>query len=303
MMTKFNINNQEDDINITAKEKVGSIETNFIKYALRLLQKTTDIDKSINSLLALLANLFNVDQIGIFEYGNDECDILYQWVVPGGAPISRRGSNNTIAHIRNQFVTNEFGRMFVCSDVEELPVEAATQLRKMKVKAGMCVRIADFNNYGRRYYLVCGCQDTVRHWSASEKAALCTAASIIGVYLNLKASQIENAINQKRIQSIFDSFDAYVYIVDIDTKQILYINAAIRHLLGNNSIGRICYEEFCGKDVVCENCVADKAVYDGVVSQLYGNTRLDINVLSKARLIEWDKKRRTALVICENCEK
>lgn len=57
----------------------------------------------------------------------------------------------------------------------------------------------------------------------------------------------------KQLLSIFDSMDELIYISDIDTYEIIYMNESIKKIFGC-SVKQKCYTTFEGSDLPCEYC-------------------------------------------------
>ncbi|RNC67739.1 MAG: response regulator [Desulfuromonadales bacterium] len=78
----------------------------------------------------------------------------------------------------------------------------------------------------------------------------------------LAEETIRTQFNQ--ISTIFDSLNALVYVVDMGTYRLLYLNRYGAQLFGENWEGRPCYEVIQGgKTVPCDFCTNDKLMLDG----------------------------------------
>ncbi len=82
----------------------------------------------------------------------------------------------------------------------------------------------------------------------------------------------ERALEQQSAQltSIFDSLEAVVYVADMETHRLLYLNRHGRLLFGDGWEGRTCYEFFHqGQQAVCPYCTNDLLVASGVPQPPY----------------------------------
>lgn len=78
--------------------------------------------------------------------------------------------------------------------------------------------------------------------------------------------QAEEAMRTQFVQisTIFDSLNALVYVVDMDSYRLLYLNRYGTQLFGESWEGRPCYEVIQGgKTVPCDFCTIDKLLLDG----------------------------------------
>ena len=58
----------------------------------------------------------------------------------------------------------------------------------------------------------------------------------------------------QELMSIFDSIDEAIYVMDPDTYELLYVNAATRAIFGTDVVGRKCYQVLQGLDKPCDFC-------------------------------------------------
>ena len=59
------------------------------------------------------------------------------------------------------------------------------------------------------------------------------------------------------IQKILDQVDEIVYISDLDTYELLYLNRYGCEFFGAPTPGTVCYKHLQGKDTPCEFCTND----------------------------------------------
>ena len=59
---------------------------------------------------------------------------------------------------------------------------------------------------------------------------------------------------RQQLLSIFDSIDESIYVTDIDTHEILFVNQTMKDVFNKELIGDICYKELQGLDSPCPFC-------------------------------------------------
>ncbi len=65
--------------------------------------------------------------------------------------------------------------------------------------------------------------------------------------------------NQLQLEAVLNNIDTLVYIVDMDSHEILYVNNHMKILFGKDLIGTICWESlYEGKNEPCDFCTNDK---------------------------------------------
>jgi len=72
----------------------------------------------------------------------------------------------------------------------------------------------------------------------------------------------ENALiaSNERFVTVLDSIDATIYVADIDTHEVLFMNQAIKDVFGTNREGELCYKVFRGEDTPCDHCTNGELV-------------------------------------------
>ena len=63
--------------------------------------------------------------------------------------------------------------------------------------------------------------------------------------------------------SLFDNIDEMVYVVDLETYEILYANLYLKKLFDKRLVGELCYNALYGRSSPCESCINRVASKDG----------------------------------------
>ncbi|MCF6247733.1 MAG: PAS domain S-box protein [Desulfobacula sp.] len=61
-----------------------------------------------------------------------------------------------------------------------------------------------------------------------------------------------------RFLTVLDAIDAHIYVADMDTYQILFMNTKMKKDFNKDMTGQVCWAEFCGKTAPCDHCTNDK---------------------------------------------
>ncbi len=106
----------------------------------------------------------------------------------------------------------------------------------------------------------------------------------------------------KYLWEFFEDLDEIVYVSDIETNDLIYMNAHLRKALGCHSkidyIGKKCYEVLQGRDTPCSFCNNCKLEPEKFISWTHKNPVLDKTLLIKDTLImREDKKYRLEMAI------
>lgn len=96
---------------------------------------------------------------------------------------------------------------------------------------------------------------------------------------------------------IANEMEESIYVVDINTYEILYVNDAIKKVLGKNPIGQKCYEALQGKKDVCEFCTNKFLAKNNFYKWEYYNPILKKTFILKDKKILWENNREARLEI------
>jgi len=69
-------------------------------------------------------------------------------------------------------------------------------------------------------------------------------------------------LSHERFLTVLDSIDATIYVADMDTYEILFMNKNMIESFGGDMTGQLCWEVFRGSDGPCPHCTNDQLVND-----------------------------------------
>ena len=100
-------------------------------------------------------------------------------------------------------------------------------------------------------------------------------------------------ISQHRFTTVLDSLSSAVYVADMDTFEILFVNRKAHDFFGNNLIGKTCWKAFYkNQDKACQFCSNSKLVKNnapiGVLTCEYFNTKVERWFFLQEQAIYWD---------------
>lgn len=105
---------------------------------------------------------------------------------------------------------------------------------------------------------------------------------------NFKKDNIDE--RSQYFEWIMEEYNGNIYISDMDTYELLYLNKNALKTLGNNPeklLGRKCYEVIQGRKTPCPFCTNDKLTKDKFYEWEFYNTVLGRNFVIKDREIDW----------------
>jgi two-component system cell cycle sensor histidine kinase/response regulator CckA len=131
------------------------------------------------------------------------------------------------------------------------------------------------------------------------------AAGIVGGFVDIsdrvRSEKILRA-SHNRLITVFDSIDATVYVADINTHEILFMNRHMIETFGGDLTGKICWEVFRREPSPCPNCTTEQLLGDngqptGVVVWQGKNPVTGRWYINYDRAIEWIDGRMVRLQI------
>lgn len=93
---------------------------------------------------------------------------------------------------------------------------------------------------------------------------------------------------------MMDAYEGYVYISDMDTYELLYVNQSSCDILGAPAakvVGRKCYEVIQGRTSPCPFCTNARLTEDEFYEWEFQNPVLKRTFLIKNRIINWEGHR------------
>ncbi len=107
-----------------------------------------------------------------------------------------------------------------------------------------------------------------------------------------KIAEEKTAESNHRLMTILDSMPVDIYVSDIESYHIRYMNAHMKETYGRDLTGRICWEVFCNRDGPCSHCIEPKET-DSIEALTEVRVWEDINPLNQNfyrnydRVIRW----------------
>uniref|UniRef100_B8J1Q1 Diguanylate cyclase/phosphodiesterase n=1 Tax=Desulfovibrio desulfuricans (strain ATCC 27774 / DSM 6949 / MB) TaxID=525146 RepID=B8J1Q1_DESDA len=102
----------------------------------------------------------------------------------------------------------------------------------------------------------------------------------------------EKALMQDTLLSTLEQMLELVYVVDVATHEILYINASAREKYGiGNPRGAKCHQLLQGLDAPCSFCLNDRLTFDSVYSWEFTNKMLGRHFILRDRLVNWNGRK------------
>ena len=282
--------------NISEMIKAYSDITNILSAVYHTAYHTLniDIDEAINKILSLIGNYIKVSRVYIFE----EISAVmtrntYEWCDESTEPAIQ-DLQFLPKKDYNYDVIMENG-MYITDDIRDLPKNDFEILNTQGIKSLAIIPLYN-GNKGLGYI---GYDDCVnyRKWSPNEIQLLSSVADVVVSLIERRNFAHQEARSFAVLKKISDYIDNNIYVNDIETHEVIFINDSLARSINMNPddiIGKKCWQVFQnGNDKPCDFCPMKHMVDrdKNIISQHYTwefkNTKNNRWYLIKDSIIKW----------------
>jgi len=288
---------------IDSDEEPGMADDNLVRYAFQRLYASTNVEKSVNDILELVGRKMNVSRVYVFENSDDDryCNNTYEWCNEGIEPeiqnLQGISYEEDIAGYVDMY--DEKG-IFYCPDINELPENIYNIVAPQNIKSLLHCAIREGGKF-RGYIGFDECVEQ-RYWTKEQIGMLMYFSEMLSVFLLKQRKQEKSLRYAAEMQSILDSQNAWIYIIDPDTCQLKYVNLKTRELAPEAAPGMYCYQTLMGNKERCHGCPASNIRQCKTDRRMMQNKQFDLDVLADATLIQWDGE-KACLLTCREIPK
>lgn len=277
-----------------------SFRENRIEYVFKMLYQNDNPVAAIHSVLELIARHFSFDRGYIFEnsYDGKTTSNTFEWCAEGITP-----EINNLQNVPSEMCVTAFENFkkygaFILKSLYELhPLERAV-LEPQGIKSMFQFALFDKNKLlGFIGFDNCVNQSIPNDNEIDEMKTICEILSTFFVKKYLEDASKNNLIAR---QEVMNNLENYIYIVQSDTLEILFMNKKAKDLANLGAVGSTCHNYFRGKDKQCDDCPIknlDNRTKGRVVSKIY-NKKLDIWLEATASLVHWTDGNLACLINC-----
>ncbi len=285
----------------TKIENANRMASSFFDYDLisavfNILYENNGNADAINLTLSYICEKYGADRSYIFET-LDHCATLSNTFEYCKAGIRSEIDNlqDLPYEIFADFIDKAHNDIIYSNDLRET-LEADATFKIMDDQGILSFVHAQIKRDGELTFFI-GLDDCTktRIWSEREINSLQYIGKLLSVILqgaHLRAELSELAISHKNSSDILDTTDSIVYVSDIVTYELLYLNQLGRSAtglsVGDDLKGHKCYKLLQGKDEPCEFCTNHLLNEDAYYEWSYYNPNLDITFLLKDKLIPYN---------------
>lgn len=269
----------------------------LITKAFDILYDAAHFQDAVQSILALIGEMFGISRAYIFESTKDgqRCNNTFEWCADGIEPqidILQQVPYVVGGHdYRENF---ESDGLFYCQNTQKIKSWERDFLENQEILSTLQYAIRE----NGVFHGLVGFDECIiyRLWTRDQIEALTFVGKLLSVFLLKYRTQEALEESVLNLHSVLDQQEAWLYVLDPDTYTLRYINGRTKKLVPEAEPGRPCYEVFYNRDIPCENCIMKKARETGRSAMEMYNNVLNLWVLADASMVQWN--RREACLVC-----
>lgn len=240
---------------IESEQNDGLMLNDILPRAFNILSKSEQMDKAVESVLELLGQRLRVSRAYVFEISDDgqSYSNTFEWCAPEVEPQKDRMRKRSFSEFESDYEScfNERGILY-CDDISMFPADIRRLLEARGIKSMLQCAIRD-NGVFKGWV---GFDDCASHclWTISQIEILSFVSELLSLFL-LKQRAQDSAVDlAEDLRTILDHQNSWIYVVDLETYSLLFINDKTRSIAPDSRVGMSCYEAFFHRDKPCEKC-------------------------------------------------
>ena len=213
----------------------------------------TNEEEALAYVLKKVGEYLKISRISLFKVPDKRSDpvCMYEWDTPSGFRNVDIGAAQSPRYLK--LLTDTFAKdEDVVLNGDRLPIRVRREFSDSHIRAVVSMPIRTltkeqhFINFVESHY--------ERIWTEDELSFMHTVISILQGFLQRMKSSV-NVQDVKVMEREFLSLSReYIYMVDEDTDEVLYINPRLEELIGKGHVGKKCYEIFKKQSIHCMDC-------------------------------------------------
>lgn len=267
-----------------------------------ILYETRDFSLSVDIILELLGKRYDVDRVYIFQRDTEGSGMsnTYEWCAPGITSEIEQLQHLPIEELGVYFTQYNQEGVYCCTDIQHADRPVYDLCAPQGIKSLLhCALYNERELTGFIGFDVC---KDYHQWSGEEIASLGYIARILSVFLTKTHTESELRSMYRNYVEMLDNLNGFVYVIDPDTYQVLYVNNATKAF--GWTPGQTCYKMAFGNSTPCKNCpinhFSDTVHYS--VEEIYSDL-LKGWVHSAASRLKWSSTQDAVLICCTDISK
>lgn len=294
------------EINSSGTVSQKNFRQNRIEYVFKMLYQSDNSAEAIHSVLELVARHFSFARGYIFETSKDgkTTSNTFEWCASGVEPqidVLQQVPIAAVATANSRFYDTG---TFILRRLEELQPEERAVLEPQGIKSMFQFGIFD-KSYLLGFIGFDNCMNEIIP-DDTEIDEIATICNILATFFVKQHMDEVAAMDFKSRQEVMDHLDNYIYVVNMETFEVLFMNEKTKNVMNADSSGTsTCYSFFRGNEGQCEDCPMRQMNGDGsenIVCEIY-NEKLEIWTETRASTLRWTDGGHACLINCADITK
>lgn len=240
-------NSEKEDYEILVRDMEKELKRNkAITEIVKYMQSDSPIDKLISHICKILCEYLGVSIVGLTRADRKKGS----YISVGSYENESHGKWNLILHkiSENNIIINKND---IVSDKESLPLGRILKELEISDMAAYGIDIEDVTDM---FLLVLS--ENGREWTEEEKIFINSAAGMIQSVIERRIAKNSLTGSYEVLKEILDNIGIGIYVIDKETKEILFSNKTMVKFIGEDPTGHKCTEFPIGeaKDRNCSEC-------------------------------------------------
>lgn len=241
---------------IPGNTKINRYES-LINSIVEALDRAHSTDSGLNQVLTYLGTNLPIDKIGIFEYTQDRkyLNCTYQWNRNPLDSTKAKEQRIPATPFEELYSIGNNG-IFYSPDTRQIQLTNPDTVPDPSYVCQLAVtKIED----GSRLmgFISIASTDLENKWSQELKSLFVWITHLLGPHVKKKASDDTFFSLRESTKVMLDTLPELTYIVDKDTRSLVYMNKAFNDAFPDTELYEKCYRAVYGKSSPCANCPID----------------------------------------------
>lgn len=255
---------------ITHRKKAEAALQNKLRYeaavaeCMKTLMEEGELSLHLAALMEILQEASGVSRVYLFENETVDGELCMTQTFEACAPgIEPQLDNSQLQQLPFSIFSSELSEKLASGQpyfgiVSELPEPEREVLEPQGVQSILLLPVFK----GSEFWGYAGFDDceSPRQWSADEISLLMVTSGAIGLAVQRQSDRQDLLESHERLTSIMNSIDAVIYIADMNTHELLFMNDSALQIRHGQVIGQPCWEILQGRDSPCPFCTNDRLV-------------------------------------------
>ena len=232
----------------------SAVPSDLIGYVFQILFDSRDLEHALGLILEIIGKRFDVSRAYIFESTPDGryCDNTYEWCNSGIEPEKDRLQHLSYAELDHFEKLYRDSSVFYCRDIHTLSPKQAAFLEAQGIRSTLQCAIRE----GERLHGFVGFDECTgkRLWTKEEVETLSLVARMLAVFLQKRRASDRDRQAAQQMKALLDAQEAYLYVVDMQSRELLYLNRKAREMDPLVRTGNTCHQAFFGSETPCAHC-------------------------------------------------